>query len=49
MKRMFQAVDNEVVDLKRLSMWRLQLDEKSKPGRVLGTTQEEIERLKEHA
>ena len=48
-KRMFQAVDNEVVYLKRLSMGSLQLDEKLQPGEYRELTQEEIERLKEHA
>lgn len=48
-KRMFQAVGNEVVYLKRLAMGSLQLDEALQPGEYRELTQEEIERLKEHA
>lgn len=48
-KRMFQAVGNEVVFLKRLSMGTLKLDETLAPGEYRALTPEEIERLKEHA
>lgn len=48
-KRMLQAVDNEVLYLKRLSMGSLVLDEGLDPGEYRPLTQEEIERLKEHA
>ena len=48
-KRMLQAVDNEVLYLKRLSMGSLVLDEGLDPGEYRPMTQEEIERLKEHA
>ena len=48
-KRMFQAVDNDVVYLKRLSMGSLELDERLAPGEYRALTQEETERLKEHA
>lgn len=48
-KRMFQAVDNEVLYLKRLSMGSLDLDEKLAPGEYRTLTEEEIKRLKEHA
>lgn len=48
-KRMFHAVDNEVVFLKRLSMGSLQLDEGLSPGEFRLLTEEEIMRLKEHA
>ena len=48
-KRMFQAVDNEVLYLKRLSMGTLELDENLEPGAYRPLTQEEIKRLKEHA
>ena len=48
-KRMFQAVDNEVLYLKRLSMGTLELDENLEPGVYRPLTQEEIKRLKEHA
>lgn len=48
-KRMFQAVDNEVLYLKRLSMGSLELDHKLAPGAYRVLTEEEITRLKEHA
>ena len=48
-KRMFQAVDNEVLYLKRLSMGPLDLDENLAPGEYRTLTEEEIKRLKEHA
>ena len=48
-KRMFQAVGNQVVFLKRISMGSLKLDEKLKPGDYRLLTQEEIARLKKHA
>lgn len=48
-KRMFQAVGNQVVFLKRLSMGSLKLDETLEPGAYRLLTQEEIARLKEHA
>lgn len=48
-KRMFHAVGNEVVFLKRLSMGSLVLDEKLLPGEYRLLTPEEIVRLKENA
>lgn len=48
-KRMFQAVDNKVLYLKRLSMGSLTLDENLAPGEYRPLTKEEIERLKDHA
>ena len=48
-KRMFQAVDNKVLYLKRLSMGSLTLDETLVPGEYRPLTKEEIERLKDHA
>lgn len=45
-KRMFQAVDKEVVYLKRLSMGSLTLDPNLKPGEYRLLTSDEIERLK---
>lgn len=48
-KRMFQAVGNEVLFLKRLSMGSLKLDESLAPGEYRLLTQEEIKRLKENA
>lgn len=48
-KRMFQAVGNEVVFLKRLSMGSLVLDENLLPGEYRLLTPEEIVRLKENA
>lgn len=48
-KRMFHAVKNEVLFLKRLSMGSLVLDETLKPGDYRVLTQEEIVRLKENA
>ena len=48
-KRMFQAVGNQVVFLKRISMGSLMLDKELRPGEYRLLTQEEIMRLKEHA
>ena len=48
-KRMFQAVDNKVLYLKRLSMGSLTLDETLAPVEYRPLTKEEIERLKDHA
>ncbi len=48
-KRMFHAVGNEVVFLKRLSMGSLVLDEALLPGEYRLLTPQEIERLKENA
>lgn len=48
-KRMFHAVGNEVVFLKRLSMGSLVLDENLPAGACRLLTPEEIERLKENA
>ena len=48
-KRMFHAVGNEVIFLKRLSMGSLVLDENLLPGEYRLLTPEEIERLKENA
>lgn len=45
-KRMFQAVDNEVTYLKRLSMGSLVLDEALKPGEYRPLTDIELEKLK---
>lgn len=47
-KRMFHAVGNEVVFLKRLSMGSLVLDETLLPGAYRLLTLQEIERLKEN-
>ena len=43
---MFQAVDNEVTYLKRLSMGSLVLDEALKPGEYRPLTDIELEKLK---
>lgn len=48
-KRMFAAVGNEVVYLKRLSMGSLILDETLQPGQYRKLSEEEIERLKNNA
>lgn len=48
-KRMFQAVGNEVVYLKRLSMGSLKLDETLQPGQYRLLSGKEIKRLKENA
>lgn len=48
-KRMFHAVGNEVIFLKRLSMGSLVLDESLLPGEYRLLTPQEIERLKENA
>ena len=48
-KRMFQAVDNKVLYLKRLSMGSLTLDETLAPGEYRPLTIEEIERLKQES
>ncbi|WP_081748963.1 pseudouridine synthase [Butyrivibrio sp. FCS014] len=45
-KRMLEAVGNEVVFLKRLSMGSLVLDEELEPGEYRPLTQEEIDNLK---
>ena len=45
-KRMFQAVEKEVLFLKRLSMGNLKLDETLKEGEARPLTPEETERLK---
>ena len=47
-KRMFEAVDKEVIYLKRLSMGSLTLDENLKPGEYRSLTQEEIVSLKKN-
>lgn len=44
-KRMFEAVDNEVVYLKRLSMGSLVLDENLELGEVRELTEDEIDAL----
>ncbi len=44
-KRMFHAVDKEVVYLKRLSMGTLQLDDALKPGQYRPLTDEEMKNL----
>ena len=44
-KRMFEAVDNEVVYLKRLSMGSLVLDENLELGEVRELTEDEIDEL----
>ena len=44
-KRMFLAVDKEVLYLKRLSMGSLLLDQKLEPGQYRRLTDEEIEKL----
>ena len=48
-KRMLQAVDNEVVDLKRLSFGPLLLDEGLEPGTFRELTEAEITRLQSEA
>ena len=45
-KRMFEAVENEVIYLKRLSMGSLMLDNNLGLGEVRELTEEEIEKLK---
>lgn len=45
-KRMFQAVDCQVLYLKRLSMGSLKLDESLKPGQYRILTEEEVEILR---
>lgn len=45
-KRMLQAVDNEVLYLKRISMGSLQLDESLAPGEFRILTEKEIKELK---
>jgi 16S rRNA pseudouridine516 synthase len=45
-KRMFAAVDKPVLELKRLSMGPLELDETLAPGEYRQLTEEEIEKLK---
>lgn len=46
-KRMAEAVQNEVLYLKRLRMGALRLDEALKPGEYRALTEQEIEKLKE--
>lgn len=46
-KRMFQAIDMEVIYLKRISMGNLKLDENLNPGEYRELTDEEIILLKE--
>ena len=48
-KRMFQAIGNEVVYLKRIRMKHLLLDESLKPGEYRSLTEEEVADLKESA
>ena len=45
-KRMLEAVGNEVVYLKRLSMGSLTLDDSLEPGRYRPLTDEEVQKLK---
>ena len=45
-KRMFNAVNNEVIYLKRLSMGPLKLDEKLQSGEYRHLTDDEVEQLK---
>lgn len=45
-KRMLQAVDNEVLYLKRMSMGSLVLDESLSPGQFRALTEEEVSLLK---
>ncbi len=47
-KRMFEAVGNEVMFLKRLSMGSLKLDESLKPGEYRSLTEKELDDLKNH-
>ncbi|HCL01110.1 MAG TPA: 16S rRNA pseudouridine(516) synthase [Lachnoclostridium phytofermentans] len=47
-KRMFEAVDNEVVYLKRISMGSLSLDKSLSLGEYRELTEEEIETLREN-
>lgn len=47
-RRMFNAVDNEVIYLKRLSMGPLTLDEALNSGEYRHLTENEIELLKQH-
>ncbi|TCL58491.1 16S rRNA pseudouridine516 synthase [Kineothrix alysoides] len=46
-KRMINAVDNNVLYLKRVSVGSLRLDEELKPGEYRELTQEEIQELKQ--
>lgn len=46
-KRMFEAVDKEVIYLKRISMGSLVLDEALRPGEYRTLTKEELDALKE--
>lgn len=48
-KRMFQAIGNEVVYLKRIRMKHLLLDESLKPGEYRSLTEAEVADLKESA
>lgn len=48
-KRMFEAVDKKVIYLKRISMGSLKLPEDLKAGEYRALTDEELEKLKQHA
>lgn len=48
-KRMFQAIGNEVTELKRIRMKDLVLDPELKSGEYRPLTEEEIESLRKHA
>ena len=48
-KRMFEAVDKEVIYLKRLSMGSLKLDESLEPGEYRYLTEDEISLLKQRS
>ena len=46
-KRMFEAIDKPVLELKRISMGKLVLDEQLAPGEYRSLTEEEIEYLRQ--
>lgn len=46
-KRMFEAIDKPVLELKRISMGALALDEQLEPGEYRSLTEEEIEYLRQ--
>lgn len=46
-KRMFEAIDKPVLELKRISMGKLALDEQLAPGEYRSLTEEEIEYLRQ--
>lgn len=46
-KRMFEAIDKPVLELKRISMGKLALDEQLEPGEYRSLTEEEIEYLRQ--